>query len=369
MADNLYNKYRILNINDLIGQDSIVKDLKRRFKENSVPHSILLTGPTGTGKTSLEYIIAKHLLCNNKNALGNPCDVCDICTTVVNEKPSNYFYMMNASNIGINEMREIESLAMQKSLSSAKAKVIVIDEMQELGRNQQAAKNILKVLERPSSYSYFILGGMDESKINTAIKNRCTPYKLKFLSADAIAERLHHICKNENIAIDTEDKADVLFAIADNSFGSMRSAISYLERVIYSDIWDKNELLKELNLVSNVELSSIINRLFIGDYTILENEIDNELMNRIRFVLNLYLKSVVKVELSSWQISQIKGIKITNLSDVFFFIDKMNDFYKFNYVDKITIETTLIFCMNKFKQNATTLTKLTEEKRRREPKS
>lgn len=50
MYQALYRKYRPSNLNDIVGQNVIVKTLLNSIKNNKITHAYLFTGPRGTGK-------------------------------------------------------------------------------------------------------------------------------------------------------------------------------------------------------------------------------------------------------------------------------------------------------------------------------
>src|SRR4030067_2200249 len=65
---SLYLKYRPADFNELKGNTDIIASLEKMLssKENC-PHSFLLSGPTGTGKTTIARIIAKKLGCEERD--------------------------------------------------------------------------------------------------------------------------------------------------------------------------------------------------------------------------------------------------------------------------------------------------------------
>ena len=69
MYQALYRKYRPKTFEEIVGQDVIVKTLKNSIKNNIVSHAYLLSGPRGTGKTSVAKLFAKTLNCHNPNNL------------------------------------------------------------------------------------------------------------------------------------------------------------------------------------------------------------------------------------------------------------------------------------------------------------
>jgi DNA polymerase III subunit gamma/tau len=344
-TNNLYKKYRPLKLDEVCGQEKVVKDLKKRSLDNSFSHTMLFSGYSGLGKTTLQRIVAKNILCKNKDQNGNSCNTCYICKTIDEEKPSNFYFEINASNLNIDETRALVEASSTRSLSSVNAKVFVIDELQEMKKTPAALKNLLKPLETNSSYLYFILGTMQLSDIPDAIKNRCVPYKLHQLSYEDITQYLCDICNGEGIQIDTEEKANTLITIAQNSNGSMRTAVSYLERCIYSEIWDSKELLNELNIISDVQLVEIINKLLSNNMSVFTTKIDKDLLERVRQTLNAIYKHLHGVELEFWQKNQLKGINKTSVQNVFTLIEGLNKLTYFPYITQELIDFTLINAM------------------------
>ena len=368
MAENLYSKYRPKILSEVYGQATIVKELQKRTKENTFPQVVYLTGFTGTGKSTLEKIISKTILCQHKDDSGNPCCICETCLTIQNEKPSNYYYLFNASNLGIDEMRNIENLSQMKSLSTSKHKVIVIDELQELVKSPAASKNLLKAIEKPNAYTHFMLLSMDDSKIPVAIKNRCVPYKLKPLDFTDIAKYLYFICKSEGVVIDTKEKMETLATIADNSNGSVRTAVSYLERCIYSDIWEKDEILAELNLISTENLVNIMNLILSGKIQALDFiDPTKEFIDKLRYSFNQLYKYKAGLELDAYKLGLIKGIVKCNVDVIATVMETFTNIMQFNYLNAEIIETSfinLILQIQNFKERGG-VTIVSEQPRRR----
>ncbi|MFW5700480.1 MAG: AAA family ATPase, partial [Cyclobacteriaceae bacterium] len=59
---SLYNKYRPTTLDEIIGNESSLSTLKGMLEDTKkCPHTFLLTGPTGCGKTTVARIIANTL--------------------------------------------------------------------------------------------------------------------------------------------------------------------------------------------------------------------------------------------------------------------------------------------------------------------
>jgi DNA polymerase III subunit gamma/tau len=348
MSENLYNKYRPKTLNEVFGRTTLVKEYKKRFKENKISHNNYFEGLTGTGKTTIMRIIAKSILCKDKDVEGNACNVCEMCRTIDNERISHNYFEYNASNLNIEAVRDLEESASKRPIGEYSIKVYVIDEMQELNKNKVAEKNMLKLLEKQNDYTYFLLGTMDSSKVVSAIKDRGTYYKLKPFTFQDIALYLEYICKKENVIIDTKDKAETLVTIAQSSSGSMRKAVGFLERAINSELWTAKELLDELDIISNSSIACIINYIFAGDPKAVELEINKEVLDSLRYTLMLCYKRINGVNLNPYQKSQIKDINI-NKYHLESLLNSLNDLFKYPYIYNDLIEFHILQVVSKIK--------------------
>ena len=62
---------------DIIGQKSVVGQLKRCVDENCLAHALLITGPRGNGKLAIAIALANYMLCGNRS--NDVCGTCPAC--------------------------------------------------------------------------------------------------------------------------------------------------------------------------------------------------------------------------------------------------------------------------------------------------
>lgn len=158
---SFYRKYRPQNFNNLVGQDHIRSTILNALTEGHPAHAYLFCGPRGTGKTSTARLVAKALNCLKLNENGEPCDECDMCTTIRDGTLIDLIEIDAASNRGIDEIRELKD-KINFAPTRAKNKVYIIDEVHML--TKEAFNALLKTLEEPPEHVYFILATTELTK-------------------------------------------------------------------------------------------------------------------------------------------------------------------------------------------------------------
>jgi DNA polymerase-3 subunit gamma/tau len=161
MADRVLNiSLRPQQLDDIIGQDDIVKSIKSQFESGRIPHFFLIVGPTGSGKSTIARIIA--LMLQLKNPLKDKIDY-SISKYDIKE--------INASDKnGIDDVRALIDIISQRPLSPSLSKVIIMDEMHQLTTPAQNA--LLKDTEDVKDHVFFIGCTNNDSKILPTLKRR-----------------------------------------------------------------------------------------------------------------------------------------------------------------------------------------------------
>ncbi|BCX14980.1 MAG: DNA polymerase III, subunit gamma and tau [Patescibacteria group bacterium] len=225
----LYLKYRPQKISDL-DLVEVRETLEKMIKGGSIPHALLFAGPKGTGKTSAARIIAKVLNCEkNAQKLGEPCNKCEQCTSIMAGNNVDVIEIDAASHRGIDDIRALRE-SIKLSPARARSKVYIIDEAHML--TLEASNALLKTLEEPPSHVYFILATTDPEKLIPTIRSRTTIVNFKKASEKELVDSLAKKAKSENLKFEKE----ALKKITSFSDGSFRDAVKILEQLVNEDV-------------------------------------------------------------------------------------------------------------------------------------
>ena len=221
----LARRYRSQTFDELVGQEAISQTLKNAIRAGRVAHAFLFTGTRGVGKTSAARILAKAINCPNRSDDGNPCGVCDTCKAIARGEDMDVIEIDGASNNSVDQVRELRQSAGIRPARSP-YKIYIVDEVHMLSGG--AFNALLKTLEEPPSHVKFIFATTDSHKVPATIISRCQRFDFKNIPTQKIADHLAKVCKDEGVAAD----ADAIFRIARLGNGSMRDALSILDRVL-----------------------------------------------------------------------------------------------------------------------------------------
>ena len=156
----------------IFGQPVPTRVLSELISRNRLPGTLLFSGPGGTGKLATALAVAKLLHC----ADGSPeaCE-CSSCRAIRTGNHPEIMVISRDRKIGIDDMREIVSLAGLKS-SVGQERVIIIDRAENASHVSWNAA--LKTLEEPGDHVRFILITDTPAKLLSTVRSRS--YKVRF---------------------------------------------------------------------------------------------------------------------------------------------------------------------------------------------
>jgi DNA polymerase-3 subunit gamma/tau len=235
----LARKYRPQTFEDMVGQRSVVQTLQNAIRTKRVTQAYLFSGMRGTGKTTAARVLAKALNCV-EGPTPTPCNVCEECVAIVEDRSLDVLEIDGASSGGIDQIRTLRESLKYKPIHS-RTKVIIIDEVHQV--TGPAFNALLKTLEEPPANTVFIFATTEFNKVPATIVSRCQHFEFKKISRKEIINHLMDIAKKEGITISPNG----LGLIADASEGSLRDAQSLLDQAVaFSGEVVNDEELKEI---------------------------------------------------------------------------------------------------------------------------
>jgi DNA polymerase-3 subunit gamma/tau len=236
-----------MTFEDMIGQKAVVQTLMNAIKTNRVAQAYLFSGMRGVGKTTAARILAKALNCKN-GPTSTPCNECDFCREVNEDRSVDVTEIDGASNRGIDDVRSLREGVKYRPIH-ARNKVIIIDEVHML--TPPAFNALLKTLEEPPPHTVFIFATTEFHKVPATILSRCQHFEFKKISHKEIINHLLDITQKEGITISSYG----LNLLAESADGSLRDAQSLLDQAVaFSGENIRDEDLKEILGVMNREL-------------------------------------------------------------------------------------------------------------------
>jgi|BioPla2DNA2_1021312.scaffolds.fasta_scaffold04161_15 DNA polymerase-3 subunit gamma/tau len=201
---SLYLKYRPKDLSQIKGNKSLVDSLNNMLSnKETCPHTFLLHGPTGCGKTTIARIIANELGCHERD-----------------------FIEINTADLrGIDTSREIINRSQFAPIQGS-IMVWLIDECHKLTNDAQNA--LLKLLEDTPKHIYIILCTTDPQKLLSTIKGRCIQFQVSPLNDIEMFQLLRRIVRDEKEELNKQ----IFDQIIETSQGLPRNAIQILEQVL-----------------------------------------------------------------------------------------------------------------------------------------
>lgn len=212
-------RYRPGRFDDVAGQDVARDDLAGLVRAGTSA-SVLLSGSTGVGKTTLALIYAQAMLCLSPTPTGSPCGACSPCAEFQSGQPTS-FLELGPARQNTRSMRGLAESARGQSWERDPVRVVHLSDADGL----VGWRMLRDVLDLPAGTTVIITADQTEA-VPRAIRDRLRVIDLQAPTPRAIFDVLRRIASAEGITFEVE----ALWLIA-RSATNFREAIRDLERV------------------------------------------------------------------------------------------------------------------------------------------
>lgn len=169
----------------LLGNGRLKDNLTAALRQGKAAHFYLLSGPTGSGKQTLARLLAAAVLCHGPD---RPCLKCESCRKVMAGVHPDVITVRDPEHktVPVRLIRQMRDDVFIRP-NEGDRKIYIFP--QEMGVEGQNA--LLKILEEPPAYGFFLLLTENADKILPTVRSRCVELTLQPLEQELLKTVLH----------------------------------------------------------------------------------------------------------------------------------------------------------------------------------
>lgn len=169
---------------ELVGQETVIDQLRGAVASGAPTHAWLFTGPPGSGRSNAARAFAAALNCQN----GEGCGHCRSCQLVAADShPAVSLVSTENVSYRIEDVRQLISTAYDRP-QGARWRVIVIEDADRM--TERATNVLLKSIEEPPPQTIWVLCAPSPADVLVTIRSRCRHVSLRIPPVGAVAELL-----------------------------------------------------------------------------------------------------------------------------------------------------------------------------------
>lgn len=181
----------------IYGNHNLIKTLEEMTEKDRTAHTVLFYGENGTGKKTIAEYYIHLLMCQNK-INGKPCFNCKACHNISDDIHPDVITAEKSGKLGgysVDTVKKICSDVFIRPNNSDK-KVYIFKDCNNMDERSQ--NTLLKIIEEPPEYAYFIFTAESKSKFLSTVLSRCISFGVSPCTDEECKTALSECGMNEN---------------------------------------------------------------------------------------------------------------------------------------------------------------------------
>jgi len=182
----------------IYGNENLLNILNSMIKLERPANSVIFQGEKGCGKKLFADYYTAQLLCRNTEN-GKPCGICSSCRNVMNHTHPDVTYAETSGKTGgysVKTARETVADAFIMPNNQSNRKVYIFSDCRNM--SEQTQNIMLKIIEEPPPYAFFIFTAESEYEFLPTIISRCMTFRISPCTEIQAVQALHDEGFSEN---------------------------------------------------------------------------------------------------------------------------------------------------------------------------
>lgn len=173
----------------IYGNEHLISTFQNMMKTGRMAHSFLIYGEKGLGKKQIARYLTMLLVCESEE---KPCGRCRACINAQNNTHPDIIYAEHSGKLGGFSVDTIRNICTDAYIhpNNSDTKIYVLTDADNI--TVQAQNSLLKLIEEPPSYAYFILTALSKNVFLDTIISRAVSLSVSQTDTDTTLEALSY---------------------------------------------------------------------------------------------------------------------------------------------------------------------------------